>query len=80
MYENLDIVQCLATDGRQLELARLQMTPLDSLHLFIYDSTSRHYNLSVLQWVMTLWYRVSERFFDFFSVLSSVYLLLNADS
>jgi hypothetical protein len=37
----------LATDGRQLYyVARLLMTPLDLLHSFIYDSTSRHYNLS----------------------------------
>jgi hypothetical protein len=40
-------------------------------HLFISDSTSRHYNLC-LQCVMTLWCRVSERFFDLFSVFCSV--------
>jgi hypothetical protein len=30
----------------KMELARLQKTPFCLLHLFIYDSTSRRYNLS----------------------------------
>jgi hypothetical protein len=51
--------------------AWLQKTLLDLLHLFIYDSTSRHYNLW-LQWVMTLWCLVSERSLDLFSGLSSI--------
>jgi hypothetical protein len=41
------------------------------LHLFIYDSTSRHYNLW-LQCVVCLWCRVSERSFDLFSVICLV--------
>jgi hypothetical protein len=39
-------VQCCVTAGRQLYNVRLQKTPLDLLHSFIYDSTSRCYNLS----------------------------------
>jgi hypothetical protein len=53
------------------------MTPLDLLHLLIYDSTSRHYNLC-LHCVMTLWRRVSERLsarWSLFSVFISVSLL-----
>jgi hypothetical protein len=57
--------------------ARLQKTPLDLLHLFIYDSTSRYYSLW-LQCVMTILCRVSERSFDRFCYL--LCLLLNADS
>jgi hypothetical protein len=41
-----NIVQYLWSAGRQIELARLQKTPLDLLHSFIYDSTSRRYTLS----------------------------------
>jgi hypothetical protein len=36
----------LVTAGHQLYLARLEKTPLDLLNSFIYDSTSRSYNLS----------------------------------
>jgi hypothetical protein len=49
----------------KLYLSRLLMTPFNLLHWFISDSTSRHYNLS-LQWVLTLWCLVSERFLDLF--------------
>jgi hypothetical protein len=59
----------LITSEHQLWRARVQETPFGLLHLFIYDFTSRHYNLC-LQCVMTLWLYVPERSFD----LSSVFL------
>jgi hypothetical protein len=39
-------VHYLSLLNTNLQPARLLKTPLDLLHLFIYDSTSRHYNLS----------------------------------
>jgi hypothetical protein len=47
------------------------MTPFDLLHLFIYDSTSRHYSIW-LQCVTALWCCVSERSLDLFSVICSL--------
>jgi hypothetical protein len=60
------------------KLARLLMTPFNLLHWFIYDSMSRHYNLS-LQWVLTLWCLVSERSFDlfFFRMLAANWLTIS---
>jgi hypothetical protein len=55
----------LLVDANLYYVARLLMKPFNLLHWFIYDSTSHHYNLS-LQWVLTFWCLVSERYLDLF--------------
>jgi hypothetical protein len=60
VYNHVHIVPCWRY------LLGLQNTPLCLWHSFIYDSTSRYYNLS-LNWVQTPWCLVSGRFLDVFS-------------
>jgi hypothetical protein len=55
------------------------MTPFGLLHFFIYDSTSRHYNLW-LQCVIALWCRVSERSWFLFGSAAWIFLDLRLSS
>jgi hypothetical protein len=58
-------------------LLGLENTRLCWLHRFIYDSTSRHYNLS-LHWVLIPWCLALGRSFDvFFRRLAANWLLCN---